>query len=129
MEIDKFRFFCRNLRPGLDESVVDRINTKGTFSAKCIHRQRVEEFVGEDNGGAPVYRVSSGEVCAELCLAGIEIISKSCLHTAAQGWRAFNKNISHRRKKLRQFLLSPAENILRKKAATGAELHKFDLLR
>src|SRR5580693_2258808 len=119
--VDKFQFPGGWLRPAFGESAVARIDAQGSFSAEDFDRERVEEFVGEDDGR----NVAAGRL-VEFSSSGFEMISQSLFDPLAQGGRTFEEDIAQGAIEVRKLLFRPVKNVLCKQASAGAEFEQFD---
>ena len=148
--VEKFNFLPGCGSPSLDEVAMVRIDSKLTLRADHLDRQRIEEFVGEDDHGngcgftismdvatrlgmiTPKSRHIISEVFigrAQRRLTCFNVFAKSAFETLLECGRAFDQRIMQSVEEFREFLSRPVEHVLRKQAASRPKLQKHNLFR
>ena len=130
VSIQKFQLLRRRLRPGFHKTLVMSIDAQGAVGTENLDRQRVEEFVGEDNDRSVANRSFVRILRMHITKLSFSAFKISCqrhFHSPPQCSRTLDQNVAQSAKEIRKLLFRPVQHILRKQPAAGAEFHQFNL--
>src|SRR6267378_2107214 len=122
--VEEFQFFVQRREPGLAQAIVFEREVKFAVNPEDLHRESVEEFVGEDNQGRAGYEATMNRgpflwrFPGDYRFAAGEVILESILQFGLQRGRRFLQGIRKAGEEVGGFPVGPIQHIASEQTAT-----------